>query len=628
MIATSSRPVLRICLAVCVGLAAWLAARPAAASVHLWRIRELYSSADGAIQYLELFSEAEGERSTNGEMFTITSTGGPNGPTSHTFVFTRDLTGTTLDRSLLIATPGYAALTCAPAADFTFPDNRIFDPQATSITVNLPFTDINDTVVFAGVPTNGTNSANRATVGGAITAAASSPSNQANMSGTLTGCDDGNFCNGSGVCANPGSCGPIDVNPCVGTCIEATDICAQCTVPGDCPDDSNPCTDATCTGGVCGVSNNTAACDDTLFCTMTDACAGGTCTGTGSPCSGATPMCNETTNMCGACLADADCNDSNACTDDDCAAGTCTNTNNTASCNDGLFCTATDVCSGGTCGGSGDACTTGALTECNETTDACVECLAAGDCDDALYCNGTESCASGACQAGTAPCTGVCVEASDTCADCATDGDCDDSNPCTTDDCDANGDCQHPAVAAGTPCADDGLFCTGTESCSAGTCTSAGSPCDPSDELCDDGSDECVRRCDNGDPAVAGACPEDMDADSGAADAGGTDAGADAAVDAGETPDGGDPGTAGRGPRAGRGGSGSGSAGRAGSSSPPRDAGDGDASDGDDGDSSGCDCRIAGAERTRGASPTALWLLVAAALWRGVRRRVRQRPRA
>ena len=73
------------------------------------------------------------------------------------------------------------------------------------------------------------------------------------------------------------------------------------------------------------------------------------------------------------CLLDTDCNDNNDCTDDTCNVGTgdCVFTPNSEPCNDGLFCTLTDQCSGGACVGSGDTCD---VTQfCDEATDMCYD---------------------------------------------------------------------------------------------------------------------------------------------------------------------------------------------------------------------------------------------------------------
>jgi len=101
-------------------------------------------------------------------------------------------------------------------------------------------------------------------------------------------------------------------------------------------------------------------------------------------------------------------------------------------------------------------------------------CTSDADCDDGLFCNGTETCdtTAGTCEAGQAPCD---AGAGETCNE-GTDM-CDTAFACTTD-----AEC------------DDGLFCTGAETCdtATGTCSSAGDPCDASaGETCNEGTDTC-----------------------------------------------------------------------------------------------------------------------------------------
>jgi len=69
---------------------------------------------------------------------------------------------------------------------------------------------------------------------------------------------------------------------------------------GDCIDNDDPCTDAVCDGGACGVTFTEAACDDDDLCTGEDMCVEGLCTG--SP---------------------KDCSDDNDCTDNWCNQGFC-----------------------------------------------------------------------------------------------------------------------------------------------------------------------------------------------------------------------------------------------------------------------------------------------------------------
>ncbi len=299
----------------------------------------------------------------------------------------------------------------------------------------------------------------------------------------------------------------LDVTGTLGT---ATVQIAECQNGADC-NDGNVCTTDVCNTGVCEYSNNTVPCDDGLFCTATDVCGGGSCAGSSNPCS-APLLCSEGLDACVECLTANDCNDANICTNDVCNAfGTCENPNNTVPCDDGLFCTATDVCGGGTCNGSGDACP-GEV--CDEANNRCVECLIHGDCDDAnlctdevctaniceytnntipcddgLFCTLTDICTNGVCVGNGSPCDPslVCSETLDACVECEINEHCDDDNVCTTDLCLYN-ICTNNANLL--PC-DDGFFCTANDVCIAGACVGSGDACPG--ELCDETNNVCVE---------------------------------------------------------------------------------------------------------------------------------------
>ncbi len=147
-------------------------------------------------------------------------------------------------------------------------------------------------------------------------------------------------------------------------------------------------------------------------------------------------------------------------------------------------------------------------------------------CDDGLFCNGQETIVGGVCQPGTPPdCSaltdqcnvGVCNETLDTCEAQPTNEGlaCDDGDLCTTGDvctagvcagtavdcsaltdacnvgtCNpATGICEAVPANEGLSC-DDGIFCNGTETCSAGTCVSSGDPCAPL--FCDETTRTCT----------------------------------------------------------------------------------------------------------------------------------------
>ena len=221
-----------------------------------------------------------------------------------------------------------------------------------------------------------------------------------------------------------------DGNTAAGDCCSPT-----CTydAPGTaCTSDGNVCTNDVCNGaGACLHPNNTASCDDGLFCNGADTCSGGTCMHTGNPCAGGpdcAATCNEAADNCFDPAGTGCTSDGNVCTNDQCnGTGACAHPNNTAPCDDGLFCNGTDTCSAGACTHTGNPC------------------------------------------AGGPDCADTCNEAADNCFDPAGTGCTADSDPCTLDQCNGSGACAHPPGNDGAACS-DGDDCTSGEICSGGAC--------------------------------------------------------------------------------------------------------------------------------------------------------------
>jgi len=386
-------------------------------------------------------------------------------------------------------------------------------------------------------------------------------------------CSDGVFCNGTDSCDGAGSCNKHLGNPCAGggicgdNCNEAADSCfdpagtvcrasqgacdiqetctgssASCpsdaflpsatvcrtsggvcdvqetctgssaSCPADafqpastpCTDDGNPCTDDVCNGsGACLNANNTAPCEDGLFCNGADTCSGGSCSAhAGSTCAGAD--------------GDGDCSES--CSD---SSPGCTNPDpEGAVCDDGVFCNGPDRCSAGSCSVHlGNPCVDGGICgdDCNEAADNCFDpagtvCRASqGACDIQETCTGSSTaCPANAFLPSTTVCRtsgGVC-DVQETCtgssASCPADTfqpastPCtDDGNPCTDDVCNGSGACLNPNNTA--PC-DDGDTCTTASSCDgSGTCTgTAELDCDDDDpcttDTCVGGPEPCSHE--------------------------------------------------------------------------------------------------------------------------------------
>lgn len=171
-----------------------------------------------------------------------------------------------------------------------------------------------------------------------------------------------------------------------------------------------------------------------------------------------------------------------------------------APCDDAVYCNGTDTCAAGTCAihagnpcpladGDGDC-----SESCDEAADDCTASDPNGSaCDDGFFCTGLDFCALGTCSAHTGdPCPGP-------------DGDADCSERCS----EAADACTAPDPG-GSPC-DDGLFCTGSDTCGGGVCgVHAGDPCAGPDgdadcsESCDETADACTAADANGSPCTDG----------------------------------------------------------------------------------------------------------------------------
>lgn len=135
---------------------------------HTWRVKEIFSNADGTIQYVEVW-EANG---TAGE----TGTAGHNvASNTNSFTIPSNVAAPTTNRSLLLATQGFADLGVV-APDYVLPSN-FFDVNGDSISYT-PFHTV--TFVAGQLPTDGQTAllAN-------LTTAPNSPQNYAGQTGMV-----------------------------------------------------------------------------------------------------------------------------------------------------------------------------------------------------------------------------------------------------------------------------------------------------------------------------------------------------------------------------------------------------------------------------------------------------------
>lgn len=155
-----------------VSLTLVLATSSASAKSHLWRFTEIFSNAQGNIQFIEMFVfDPAGTAETQ-------FIGRPLTSNANTFIFPNDLPNeNTFERWVLISTQDFANLPGAPAPDYILPA-QFFDPAGDEIryrnTIDIfPFP--------AGVPTNGTDALLRD-----LSTATNSPTNFAGDSGSVS----------------------------------------------------------------------------------------------------------------------------------------------------------------------------------------------------------------------------------------------------------------------------------------------------------------------------------------------------------------------------------------------------------------------------------------------------------
>lgn len=145
-----------------------LAAATAQANFHLWAINEIYSNADGSVQFIELTALTGGQEVLAGHELTSIS-----GTTVRRFTFPANLPGDTTGARMLIATQGFAILGVV-TPDYVVPNGFFFSGGGT---VDFAGADVWN---YGALPTDG-RSLNR---NGST--AINSPQNFAGRTGTVS----------------------------------------------------------------------------------------------------------------------------------------------------------------------------------------------------------------------------------------------------------------------------------------------------------------------------------------------------------------------------------------------------------------------------------------------------------
>lgn len=151
------------------------------AAFHLWDIKEVFSNQDGTVQFIELFTTASTERFLTDHVITATSDGNVV-----SFMLDHDLSGSTANKHLLLATAGFGSLAGSVTPDYAPLPTNFFNPNAASITIDFAGVD---SMTFAGstLPKNGVNSLTDQSPAGAqnLIAGVNSPTNFAGVAGSI-----------------------------------------------------------------------------------------------------------------------------------------------------------------------------------------------------------------------------------------------------------------------------------------------------------------------------------------------------------------------------------------------------------------------------------------------------------
>jgi hypothetical protein len=140
---------------------------------HTWDVNEVFSNADGTVQFVEL-------REANGTPGEVNLAGRPvtSDALGTTFVIPSNVAPPSTNKHLLLATAAFAALPGAPTPDHIIPAGSVpfFSISGDTVRYN-PY----DAFVFPAVPTDGINSRNR--TGTAVRP--NSPTNYAGQTGSV-----------------------------------------------------------------------------------------------------------------------------------------------------------------------------------------------------------------------------------------------------------------------------------------------------------------------------------------------------------------------------------------------------------------------------------------------------------
>lgn len=148
-----------------------IASAPAWASFHLFSMSELYSNADGSVQFLEITALTGAQQFVGGHTLRV-----DQGGSTHSFTFPSNLPGDTSGKAMLVATQGFANLGIV-TPDYIVPNGFFFAGNGT-----ITYAEGSDIWNYSGLPSDGSHALSR---NGA--SAANSARNFSGATGSVSG---------------------------------------------------------------------------------------------------------------------------------------------------------------------------------------------------------------------------------------------------------------------------------------------------------------------------------------------------------------------------------------------------------------------------------------------------------
>jgi hypothetical protein len=154
----------------------------ARATFHLWNVQEVYSSADGSVQFIELSTTTTFQNALSGHVITCTNSQG-----AHSFTFPTNLpTTATAGKTFIIGTSNLSSIPGGLVPNYVLTNTVPFlfqsasSPNTVLITLSL---SANQASVYTALPTDGDLSLNGS--GGTSIAATNTPKNFNDQSNTI-----------------------------------------------------------------------------------------------------------------------------------------------------------------------------------------------------------------------------------------------------------------------------------------------------------------------------------------------------------------------------------------------------------------------------------------------------------